>query len=468
MSEVEHQPSSAETEAAGAQSPPLDWQRILRTWWPLAASWILMGLEGPAITAIVSRLAEPKISLAAYGGLVFPLTLMIEAPIIMLLGASTALSRDWASFVKLRRFMNTLGAALTAIHIVFAATPVYDLIARSVIHAPEEIIGPARIGLLITIPWTWAIAYRRFHQGVLIRFGHSLKVGVGTAVRLSADAAVLAIGYLIGDVSGVIIAAATLTAGVVTEAIYVHLAVRKTIRNQLRPAPAMGHPLTTRAMLDFYIPLSLTQILLFLANPIGSAAMSRMPLALESLAVWPVAGSVGYITRAFGGAYNEVVVALVEERRSTPALRRFAVGMAIGATAVLGVLMIPPVADAVFVGVLNLADPLPHMARNVLFAYLPLPAISVASSYFQGIILHSRRTRSITESVAMFLVVVAVLLTVGALWDGVTGLYFAAGAFTVGELLRVIWLWWRSRGARLSLRERDADLGASAGADLGA
>ncbi len=80
--------------------------------------------------------------------------------------------------------MNTLGAVLTALHIIMVATPVYDLLARYVIHAPEEIIGPARIGLLITIPWTWAIAYRRFHQGVLIRFGHSLKVGVGTAVRL--------------------------------------------------------------------------------------------------------------------------------------------------------------------------------------------------------------------------------------------------------------------------------------------
>ena len=68
-----------------------------------------MGFEGPAISAIVSRLAEPKVNLAAYGGLVFPLTLMIEAPIIMLLAASTALSRDWPSYVKLRRFMNRLG-----------------------------------------------------------------------------------------------------------------------------------------------------------------------------------------------------------------------------------------------------------------------------------------------------------------------------------------------------------------------
>jgi hypothetical protein len=434
---------------------PLDWRRILRTWWPLAASWILMGFEGPAISAIVSRLAEPKINLAAYGGLVFPLTLVIEAPIIMLLAASTALSRDWPSYVKLRRFMNRLGLVLTALHVVMVATPVYYLIARNLIHAPEEIIAPARVGLLITIPWTWAIAYRRLHQGVLIRFGHSLKVGIGTGVRFTADAIVLAVGYFLGGVSGIVIAACTLVAGVVSEAVYVHLVVRKTLRDELKPSPPAEHPLTTKAMLSFYIPLSLTQVLLLVALPIGSAAMSRMPLALESLAAWPIVGSVNYIMRGFGGAYNEVVVALAEERRSTQALRRFGVGLAVASTALLGLLMIPAAASAVFGGLLDLVDPLPRMIWICLFIMLPGPTISVAQSYFQGVILNSRRTRSIPESVAVFLLIVGVALIVGVLWGAVTGLYFALGSFTLGELLRTFWLWQRSGEARARLQERD-------------
>ena len=74
-----------------------------------------MGLEGPAISAVVSRLEDPTINLAAFGGLVFPLALIIEAPIIMMLAASTALCRDWISYLKLRRFMNLIGATLTAL-----------------------------------------------------------------------------------------------------------------------------------------------------------------------------------------------------------------------------------------------------------------------------------------------------------------------------------------------------------------
>ena len=38
-----------------------------------------MGVELLLVAATVSRLANPKIHLAAYGGVVFPLSLLIEA-----------------------------------------------------------------------------------------------------------------------------------------------------------------------------------------------------------------------------------------------------------------------------------------------------------------------------------------------------------------------------------------------------
>jgi len=442
---------------SSVQPPPLGPRRIFTTWWPLAASWMLMGAEGPAISAIVSRLAEPTINLAAYGGLVFPLALLVEAPIIMMLAASTALSQDWASYLKLRRFMNRMGAVLTAIHIIIVATPLYTVIARDVIQAPEEIIGPARIGLAILVPWAWAIAHRRFHQGVLIRYGHSLQVGLGTVVRLTADALVLAIGFSIGSIGGVAIAAATLTAGVLAEALYARITVRHTLSRQLRPAPAADRPLTNRALLSFYIPLSLTQLLVLVASPIGSAAMSRMPLALESLAAWPVVGSLSFLFRGFGGAFNEVVVTLIGERRSSPRLRRFALGLGLASTIVMAVLLIPVLSRAVFAGLLDLAEPLPDLVRWSLIILLPVPALAVAQSYFQGIILHSRRTRSITESVGIFLAVVAAILLGGVIWGAVTGLYLAVGALALGEALRTYWLWARSRAARTVIRERDAE-----------
>ena len=140
--------------------------------------------------------------MAAYGGVVFPLALIIESPIIMLLAASTALSKDWASYRLIRRFMMTAGALLTLLHILIAFTPLYYFVVVDIMGAKPQIVEPARIGLMIMLPWTWSIAYRRFNQGVLIRIGHSRSVGLGTVVRLSANLVVLAIGYTIGSILG--------------------------------------------------------------------------------------------------------------------------------------------------------------------------------------------------------------------------------------------------------------------------
>jgi hypothetical protein len=182
-------------------------KEVLRTWWPLAASWLLMGAELPALSAVVARLADPQINLAAYGGVVFPLALIIESPVIMLLAASTALSKDWPSYQKLRRFMMATGAGLTILHLLIAFTPLYYVVVEGILGAPAEIVAPARIGLMIMTPWTWAIAYRRFNQGVLIRFGHSRTVGIGTVVRLTTNASILALGYGLGNVPGIVVGA---------------------------------------------------------------------------------------------------------------------------------------------------------------------------------------------------------------------------------------------------------------------
>ena len=84
--------------------PELDTGTIYRTWWPLATSWLLMGIELPLLAAVTARLADPELNLAAFGGVVFPVALLIEAPIIMMLAASTALCVDRASFARLKRF----------------------------------------------------------------------------------------------------------------------------------------------------------------------------------------------------------------------------------------------------------------------------------------------------------------------------------------------------------------------------
>jgi hypothetical protein len=419
--------------------------KVFRNWYPLAASWILMALELSLVSAIMARLANPRISLAAYGGIVFPLSLIIEAPIIMLLAASTALCKDSQAYRLVYRFMFWTGAGLTAVHILVATTPLYGLVVGGLIDAPEEIRDPARLGMIIMIPWTWAIAYRRLQQGVLIRFGKSHRVGIGTALRLVTNMTVLGIGYAIGTIPGIVVGTSAVAIGVVCEAAYAGFSVRPILRGVLPKAPVSEQPLTIGRFLHFYIPLAMTSLLTLLALPIGSAAISRMPRALDSLAVWPVLSGLTFTLRSLGLAFNEVVVALLDQPGAARALRRFTLLLSMATSLILLIVAATPLAGIYFGGVAGLTDTLRHLAGKGVWIAILLPALGVHQNWHQGVLVHSHKTRAITEAVIVYILISSTLLLLGILLQDIPGLFVALIAAAIGNTCQVSWLWFRSR-----------------------
>jgi len=413
-----------------------------------------MGMELPILSAVVARLVEPEINLAAYGGIVFPLALIIEAPIIMLLAASTALSKDWASYKKLLNYMLLAGGLLTILHLIVALTPVYYFVVKGLLGAPPEIIEPARIGLIIMTPWTWTIAYRRLHQGVMIRFGHSNIIGIGTGVRLGMDILVSGIGYFL-ELSGIIVATSAVAVGVTAEAIYIGFRVQPVLREDLRPAPVLQPHLTYRAFAAFYLPLVLTSLLTLLIQPMGSAALSRMPRALESLAVWPVISGFIFMLRSMGVAFNEVVVALLDEPLSTKSLRHFTTLLSIGTTGALVIIAATPLSRLWLVYFSGLTPELTALASNGLWFGILLPGLNSIQSWYQGALLNNGKTRGISEAVGIFLSVTGLSLLGGVIWGKTIGLYVGLGAFSFGMLIQTFWLWVRSRPVLRALCERD-------------
>ena len=422
-------------------------KQIFLTWWPLAVSWFLMALELPALSAVVARLPDPKINLAAYGGIVFPLALIIEAPIIMLLAASTALSKDWKSYKKIRRFMHTTSAALTILHILVVSTPIYNFVVTSLIGSPQEIIAPARIGLAIMLPWTWSIAFRRFNQGVLIRLGHTVTVGKGTFVRLSANIFVLIAGYLIGTIPGIIVATTAVSAGVISEAIFIGIKVKPVIKYQLMPMPEIKPELSKNTFLQYYIPLALTSLITLLSQPLISSALSRMPRTLDSLAVWPVLSGLLFIFRSSGVAYNEVVVTLINKPNSFTNLKKYALILASSTTGLLLLITATPLSTVWFKYISALPASIIPLANTALWFSLLIPGANAFQSWYQGLILNSGKTRGIPEAVAIFLAVTIATYTIGIYWIDLPGIYIGTLGFSLGMISQTIWLRIRSQKA---------------------
>tara|TARA_B100001250_G_C19807876_1_gene794256 strand:+ start:639 stop:1901 length:1263 start_codon:yes stop_codon:yes gene_type:complete len=416
----------------------------------------MMGIELPFLSAIVARLANPEINLGAYGGVVFPLSLLIEAPIIMLLTASTKLTRDLSSYSKLWKFTILSGGSLSALHLLVALTPMFDLIAGNLLGVEGDILETSRLGMIIMTPWTLAIAHRRFNQGILIRFGQSKAVGWGTLVRLAADAIVLftcfGLASTIESTSlGIIAATAAVSAGVIAEAAYAAWRVRPIIRNVLPNIKSTEPPINRKSFLSFYIPLALSPLLGLAAQPVLTAGITRMPSPMESLAILPAVNGFTFLFRSVSLAFLEVVVALIERPGGYPALRRFAWQAAIIVFGLQITIVATPLAGIWFGSISGLNPTLGNLATTAVWAAITLAATGFGSSFCQGLLVHSRNTRSITESVALFLVVIICGLTVGANGDWMTGAIFALGVYAVGQAIQFGWLFFRSHSDRQTL-----------------
>lgn len=419
--------------------------RVVRTWWPLALSWGLMSAEPSAIAAVVARMAHPEINLAAYGSVSFAINGLIMAPLISLLSLSTSITRDRATYQVGRRLMNYMGIAITIIYGLVAFTPLFDLIVKYLMGAPAEIIEPARASLMFGLPWSYAVGYRRFNQGVLIRFNHSRDVSMGTLTRFVADALVLAIGYLTALPTGAILATLVMVAGVNTDALYVHFRVKKVLQQEV-PAVEPGiKPVSMRSLLTLFLPLALTPLLNQLVRPIGSAALSRLPDPVTALAIWPVINSFAWLLVTPASALNETVNALID----LPSARRPLLGFILGVmgveTAFMALLAASGFAASWFHQVSGLDAVKSQIAGHAFWLLVPLGILAPLGAWFSGAIIYSRKTRGITEGMVVYLASFTLALTVGSAVLPVNGLYIVTGASTLSSGMQTLWLWWRSR-----------------------
>ena len=429
------------------QVEPLTKNVVWKTWLPLVVSWLLMSFELPSINAIVARLPNAEINLAAYGGVVFPIALTIEAPVIMLLAAATALSRDWQSYQKLKKIMWWMAGILGTVHLLVAATPIYDFIVNVLLQAPQVVVEPGRLGLLFIAPWTVAIAYRRFQQGTMIRFGHAKIVAKTAMVRLATLAVVLVIGITLRTIPGTILAGLAQGLGVTVEAIYTGWLMRRIIP-EIKDAPPADNPLTLKRFSAFYLPLAITSSLSLLFLPMISGAISRMPNPLESLAIMSVVTGLLFMFRTPGLAYNEAVVALMEEPGAFRVIRRFTLVAGLAAAGIAILIVLLPLSQLWFSVVANLNPSQVITSRITLALGIPLTLFSIYISYYQGIIVYLGKTGPVAEAVVVFITILGIILVAGVITNLFQGVYVATAAFSIAHLAQAMWLKLRSRKNR--------------------
>ena len=407
---------------------------IFRFWFPLAATWLMMAVEGPFVAALVARLPQPTFNLAAFG-VALALAFVAEAPIIMLLAATTALARDRESFRRLRRFSLLMNGGVTAAMAVIALPPVFEVLSSRVLALPPEVASRAQLAVAVFLPWPAAIGFRRFQQGILIGAGRTRLVAYGTVVRLSTMAATGLVLFLHGGLDGAVVGAGALSAGVVVEAAASWAWARTDRRRLSSLPPASSADVPTLADIQrFYWPLAVTPLMNMASLPLVTFFVGRGHLPVESLAVLPVVNSFGFLFRCPATAFQEVVIALGRGgAAAVRSLRRFAMLLGGLATIAMAAVVLTPAAGLWFAGVTGLESELVPLARRAAVLLIPTPAAATVLVWMHARLVMLRTTRLITLGTLVELTILAATLFAGIGLGRVPAAIVATSAILAGR-----------------------------------
>lgn len=395
----------------------------------------MMAFEGPYLAAIIARLADAKYNLAAYG-VAYSFALLSEAPVIMMLSASTALVKDHRSYLKLRNFNNILIIFVTLILLTVLIPPLFDFITMDLINLPENVSDLTYISMIILIPWPGAIAYRRFLQGILIVNNRTRMVSYGTIVRITTMSATGIVLYLNGNVPGAFVGAAALTVGVVSEVTATAVMCRPLIKRLKNPEVKSPEiKISNREIFRFYYPLALATFIGLGSHPIIIFMVGHSSMALESLAVLPVINSLVFIFRSIGLSYQEVGIALMGEKREGLAeLKNFAVKLAVFNILVLGTIAYTPLAHFWFITVSGLTENLAQIAILATRILAFIPALTVLISFQRAIQVVHKKTGAISKATSIEVSGIIIMLFCLIYFFDVIGATAAALALLIGRI----------------------------------
>lgn len=413
----------------------LSYKKILKFWFPLSATWLMMSFEGPFLTGIIARMAAPEFNLAAYG-VAYTIALIIESPVIMMLSASTALVENKQTFLKLRSFVYLVNAIITLLMVIFIIPSVFNFFAVKLIQLPQNVADLTHMACALLIPWAPAIGYRRFYQGVLIRNNLTRYVAYGTAVRLSSMALTALLLYLFTNTQGIVVGAASLSVGVVLEAFAARLMSIQTIKKVLHDEnySSSQKKISYHEIFQFYYPMALTSFISLGFQPVVVFFIGHSRNSLESLAVLPVINSLVFLWRSVGLSIPEVVIALIKTEKEYLKLRDFSYRLAFIVVVTLGLITLTPLSDLWLLKGAGLSKYLTEFSKFPLMIYTVFPALTVWINFQRSILIYSRDTNPLTigiiaETLGMFIV-----LFISIVWLDVIGVTAAVLAMILGRL----------------------------------
>jgi progressive ankylosis protein len=207
---------------------------------------------------------------------------------------------------------------------------------------------------------------------------------------------------------------------------------------------------STRSVLRFWAPLSAQWLMMSLEGPFLAAVIARLADPTFNLAAYGVAYALGILVESPVIMLMSASTALADGPESYRKLRNFALALYALSTALLLLLLVPPVFDAT-VALIGLPEPVSVLVRGALWLLIPWPAAIGYRRFLHGLLIRSGRTRLVAYGTLLRLAAMAAtaLLLAFTTWPGA---WVGAAALSAGVVVEAIAARFMAIGALRQLR----------------
>lgn len=391
-----------------------------------------MAFEGPYIAAIIGRLPDVKVNLAGYG-IAYSVGLLVESPIIMLMSASTAMVKSRQSYIKLRNFSFFLIIILTLLILVILMKPVYHFIFVERLKLDERLQDVVYYAIAGLIPWSGAIGYRRFYQGIIIKYGKTRLVALGTFTRMSTIIVLALILKHFTSINSALLGTLTLSGAVIIEAIVTRIFAISPVKKVL--GVEEKEELSYYDIVKFYFPMAMTPLIALAVPPLTTFALLKGKNPVESAAIMPVLNSLTFVFRAVGLSFQEVSIALMDKDfKNFVKIRNFMRGLFIFNVLGYGSISFTSLSDYYFIKISGMTKELADMAKIPARILTFIPPFSALLAFQRAVIVKKGVTIHMTIATGIEVLATVSLLFLIPFVD-IPSIIIAASALLIGRVL---------------------------------
>ncbi len=198
-------------------------------------------------------------------------------------------------------------------------------------------------------------------------------------------------------------------------------------------------------IMRFFLPLSLTNLMLNLSHSVVNAGVARAGDPEISLAAYALARSLVRLIENPVMMVRQTVASLVVDKKSFERVQQFIYLITFMVTGLIAILGFTPAGFYVFRSLMGASEEVArqsHLALSILFL---LPIAAVTRNLYHGVAILSRRTVMVPQSSLLRLITMSALIFSLALYTELPGAFSASISFVGAFIIEALVMRWRAK-----------------------